>query len=117
MINRKLCKHEHVKTILTPELVHYGKKVCEDCGKFLGWVSDPDPNKLSHKKKCEMVIPVLEKYAESSNSKFFQSIISQWNNRHDLSPKQLECVIGNIIPELKEAYGIDILKKLEWNNH
>ena len=123
MINRKLCKHEHVKTILTPELVHYGKKVCEDCGKFLGWVSDPDPNKLSHKKKCEMVIPVLEKYAErngqktKSTHKMRKTYASKLNAngvpldciREQLGHSRLSTTLGYIYNPLTEQQTYDLI--------
>ena len=114
MINRKDCKHEHTVIIKTPELQHYGKEVCKDCGKFIKWVSEP--NKLSVKEKCELIMPVLEKRANGSKSEFFQSIIKQWHQKGKLSPKQVECIVGNISRELLETYGEDTYIKLSDNS-
>jgi hypothetical protein len=35
------CAHSRVKFTLTPELVHYGREDCIDCGKFVMWVAKP----------------------------------------------------------------------------
>lgn len=31
--------------IATPELVHHGKLICYQCGRFIGWVAKPDGDK------------------------------------------------------------------------
>ena len=35
------CGCELTRTILTPEMVHYAKSVCPDCGTFLKWLPYP----------------------------------------------------------------------------
>ncbi|QIB75402.1 HNH endonuclease [Halogeometricum borinquense] len=35
------CDHENTTFTETPEYVHYGRRDCEDCGEFLGWVEKP----------------------------------------------------------------------------
>ena len=37
----KKCEHKNVKLTLTPELVHYGREDCVDCGKFVRWLARP----------------------------------------------------------------------------
>lgn len=36
------CSHQNTRLVLTPELMHYGKIVCADCGKFLNWAKHPE---------------------------------------------------------------------------
>lgn len=38
-----VCKCGETKTVLvmTPELTHYGKMICADCGAFRKWAKDP----------------------------------------------------------------------------
>lgn len=111
MIDKRTCEHKHKVIVETPELQHYGKEVCSECGKFFKWVSAP--NKFSIKEKCELIIPVLEKYAENSKSEFFKSIIRQWNQYGKLSPRQIECVVGNIGEELYKTYGEEVYNKIK----
>lgn len=40
------CKHENTIFIETPESPHYGKDVCEDCGRHVRWVAKPDNEKI-----------------------------------------------------------------------
>ena len=37
-----MCLHSKTEIVQTPELKHYGKRVCSDCGKFITWVKSPD---------------------------------------------------------------------------
>lgn len=39
------CNHQNTKEILTPELQHYAKLVCSDCGTFLRWMPSPEAAK------------------------------------------------------------------------
>lgn len=43
------CTHSRVKFTLTPELMHYGREDCIDCGKFVRWT--PRPADVAKKKK------------------------------------------------------------------
>lgn len=40
------CSHEDTREILTPEMQHHGKEVCNGCGKFLRWIPKPDNEKV-----------------------------------------------------------------------
>lgn len=44
------CKGHRMKTSLTPELMHYGKMVCADCGNFITWLKTPDREKFATSK-------------------------------------------------------------------
>jgi hypothetical protein len=36
------CGEDGTDTILTPELIHYGKQVCAGCRKFEAWIPKPE---------------------------------------------------------------------------
>lgn len=42
--SRDYCEHESQRFVRTPELIHYGKYVCSDCGKFISWKKKPKEN-------------------------------------------------------------------------
>ena len=58
MINKcNYCGNKKLKFIETPILIHYGKMVCQHCGKFSSWVRNPDlpKNNRINKKSVQEV--------------------------------------------------------------
>jgi len=60
MINKcKWCGNEKLKFVETPNLVHFGKMICQHCNKFCYWVRNPNlpinnrKNKKTTKQVCE----------------------------------------------------------------
>lgn len=54
----KWCHSKNIRFIKTPKSVHYARKDCEDCGRFLEWVRSPnniDRNKRGNKKSVSQV--------------------------------------------------------------
>lgn len=39
------CSGENIKFFETPNLTHYGKNECADCGRWIEWVSNPESNR------------------------------------------------------------------------
>lgn len=70
--------------ILLENSIHYAKEVDEN-GKFVRFVSNP--NKKSYKEEC---LEWLEKAEKVSDSYILKSFRKQINERHALSPKQLD---------------------------
>lgn len=64
--------------------MHYAKEVDEN-GKFIKWVADP--NKKPYKEICR---EWLEKAESANNCHIIQSFRKQYNDKHSLSPKQIE---------------------------
>ena len=48
------CGSTETEFILTPEKIHYGKTVCNLCGKFVKWVANP--NIKPYKVRCAELI-------------------------------------------------------------
>ena len=46
--------------ILTPEIVHYGKDVCAECGRFMKWVKDPNATYSNLMTEMDSDDPVLQ---------------------------------------------------------
>jgi hypothetical protein len=44
-----------ISLILTPDIKHYGKYVCEDCGKFIVWSKSPTTSYALEDRKREIV--------------------------------------------------------------
>lgn len=82
------CKHENTEIIETPELIHYGKEVCKDCGRFIKWVSKPD--KPSYKEECAFMLDrALKQFPDNS---FVSSLSTYFVNNKSLSKKQFEAL-------------------------
>lgn len=77
-----MCIHEHTKTTLTPELQHYAREDCLDCGAFIKWVTNPETIKRREENKRR--VKELQKLPLSEWQKGF---LSTWPDKP--SPKQL----------------------------
>lgn len=78
------CEHINADLVLTPEVMHYGKYLCRDCRKFLGWAKHPDT--IAREKRNQEVVARLEMIPMSGWEKgFVESIKKQLPK---LSPKQ-----------------------------
>ena len=95
------CKHSVVQTVPTPELQHFAKEVCADCGAFLRWL--PKPETLERQKERQTQIEELRATGKLSDweREFLATIIA----KRTLSPKQYECfneMLGKYL-SVKEA--------------
>ena len=90
-----ICKHLNTKIIETPNLVHYGKEVCVDCGAFIKWVSNPD-KKYNYKEECAFVLD--DALAKLPDNRFVKSCAEYFVSHEALSKKQLE-VLKRILGE------------------
>jgi len=91
------CNHNNRTDILTPELPHYGKEVCADCGKFFRWI--PNPATPSASKEAESAVAKLGKLNISEREKeFLESIRRQ---KFFFTPKQ-----RNWFESICKSYGI-----------
>lgn len=52
---KKSCQHTNTKDILMPDgYVHYGKKVCADCNKFITWIPNPANVQLRLERRAQI---------------------------------------------------------------
>lgn len=63
---------------LTPNLTHYGKYVCSDCGRFLVWIKKPDGDKRPKRESAK-----LKKVFDHSGICYCQMCLRQ---REELPP-------------------------------
>jgi hypothetical protein len=71
--------------VKTPELKHYSKLVCKDCGAFIKWVSDP--NSHTYKEKCKFLLDLFD------DSDDFVNKQKKWfKEKGFLSEKQFKCL-------------------------
>jgi hypothetical protein len=61
MVCRK-CEGTNIEVWETPELTHYGKFMCADCGTFNGWAPKPAENKHDRPKRNKKL---YEKYGKN----------------------------------------------------
>jgi hypothetical protein len=80
------CSHSVIQTVFTPELQHFAKEVCADCGAFLRWL--PKPENIERQKERQTQIEELQATGKLSawEREFVATIIGQ----RTLSPKQAE---------------------------
>lgn len=81
------CQHKETKVIETPNLVHFGKEVCADCGMFIKWVSNPN-KEHNYKEECAFLLD--EALKKMSDNRFVQSCSEYFVNHKALSNKQVE---------------------------
>jgi len=79
------CNHPNEITIILENSVHYGKRVCADCGKWLGWLPNPKTTKLVSK-QTQCIQDLLQNNTLPNQHRQFIQSISQSPKR--LSPKQ-----------------------------
>lgn len=48
-ITCRRCGSEDVQCVLTPDKLHFGKYVCNDCGKFIQWAKKPKNHSRIHR--------------------------------------------------------------------
>lgn len=80
------CLHPVIRVELTPNGPHFGKQICSDCGKFLGWEKKPETQDRERK---------LSEFFQGARS----ARLTQWERTFvdklegvKPSPKQLEIV-------------------------
>lgn len=80
---------EEIETeiILTPELVHYAKKVEKGTGRFICWVKDPK-KELNYKDECKITIEKAIK--KCPHLSFVKSCNEWYKTKGFLTSKQLE---------------------------
>lgn len=57
------CKdHPHAVSefVLTPELQHWGKYICSECGRWLTWVTKPDNEKRNRRNSKKLAKPFVQ---------------------------------------------------------
>ena len=84
------CNCNEFIEVITENLIHYGKLVCKDCGKFKSWIKDP--NKKPYKEICLEAVSKAIKYDKEPRGAFIDSLISFYNEKGVLTPNQLECL-------------------------
>ena len=89
------CTHDRVYTLPADKGPHYAKKVCAECGKFLGWV--PKPETLERKERNAKIVTELSKVdaLPPLERNFIRSLATQRN----ISPKQ-----ETILLELRDLF-------------
>lgn len=81
------CNHNETTDELMPSgYIHYSKKICLICGKFLKWNSNPEIIK-QFDQRIKIIQTILEKYAVNVFEKSFLSTIKTCKH---LTPKQNE---------------------------
>ena len=48
-ITCRRCGSEDVQFVLTPDKIHFGKYVCNECGKFIQWAKKPKSHSRIHR--------------------------------------------------------------------
>lgn len=79
-----MCNHQNIEEVLTPELVHWGKRICSDCGKFIGWM--PHPATQRSISEAESVTAELEKQTLTDREKDF--LLSIKKQKYFLTERQ-----------------------------
>jgi hypothetical protein len=80
------CSHKNTFDQLMPEeYIHYSKKMCLDCNKFITW--NPNPNTIIKKEARNKTIEELKQMNLSSFERSFTTSIQTLSH---LSPKQEE---------------------------
>lgn len=91
------CEHSEQDLVLTPELLHYGKNVCRQCGRFMGWAKKPET--VTREARNAVILAALkEKPLTEWEKQFVLSLEKQ--GRH-FSPKQQD-----ILVRLADEYAI-----------
>jgi hypothetical protein len=80
------CKHSVIQTVPTPELQHFAKEVCADCGAFLRWL--PKPENLERQKERQAQIEELR--ATGRLSDWEREFLATISAQRTLSPKQTD---------------------------
>ena len=81
------CEHMTVRYERMPEsYIHYGKVICDACGKFMGW--QPNPANVEKRKEIERKIEVLRESKLTDWEEQFWTSVSKLEGK--LSPKQTE---------------------------
>ena len=78
-----MCLHSKTEIVQTPELKHYGKRVCSDCGKFITWVKDPELDD-QHVRRTNEITFILRNPINGKDRDFLEAIRKQ----RVLTPKQ-----------------------------
>ena len=65
MKNKKIECHQcdngkEIDLILTPEIMHYGKYICKNCGGFIQWAKDPNATHSHLMTELETDNPILQ---------------------------------------------------------
>lgn len=93
------CKHcgsLNLKQTLTPDLKHYARVDCKDCGRFYKWAGNPETG--GYKKELEAL---LEKAKNAlPDDTFVKSLDDQFKQKGFLSNKQKDC-IERIVNEIQ----------------
>lgn len=91
----KECSHSKTTTVLEYHGPHYGRSVCSDCGKFLGWVMKPE--NIERQKQNARILSALVKIEGLSDWErhFIRTLVTHKN----ISPKQQTRLL-----ELEEKY-------------
>ena len=82
------CGSLTLKETLTPELKHYARLDCSDCGAFVKWMLNPETG--GYKKELEVLLEKARR--NNAEDKFFQSLHGQFKKKGFLSNKQKECL-------------------------
>jgi hypothetical protein len=88
------CPHSRTTVLQSTAGPHHGKKICSDCGKFLGWI--PKPETLERQKQNLDTLSALSKKTLTSWEREFVRSLS---TKGKLSPRQQET-----LTHLKELY-------------
>lgn len=90
------CGCENYRTVLTPELRHYGKDICDGCDRFLRWIPNPE-NNAKREENARRIRVLVDKRMKPMEREFILSLEGQGPK---ISPKQQDW-----LDSLWERYG------------